>query len=223
MSTTHLDPLHEAVSRLDAVWSDASDAAGLDRAGLVAANAALGVLHRLVDGLEAEVAARIAHESRPELGAESLAKEQGFRNAGQFVATVTGRSSGEASRLVKVGEATAPRTDLLGARLPAKYPAVQAALGSGRIGAPAAGLIIALLDRVRFKIDMDRLAEAEALLADKAAGLSLDEVRKLLTHTEAHLNPDGVLPREEAARAQNQLLMHERDGRFHLTADIDVA
>ncbi|HWV49612.1 MAG TPA: HNH endonuclease, partial [Microbacterium sp.] len=120
MSTTHLDPLHEAVSRLDAVWSDAGDATDLDRPALVDANAALGVLHRLVDGLEAEVAARIAHESRPELGAESLAKQQGFRNAGQFVATVTGRSSGEASRLVKVGEATAPRSDLLGARLPAK-------------------------------------------------------------------------------------------------------
>ena len=222
-TTTHLDALHEAVTRLDAVWSDAADASDLDRAGLVAANAALGTLQRVVDGLEAEVAARIAYESRPELGAESLAKEQGFRNAGQFVATVTGRSSGEASRLVKVGEATAPRSDLLGARLPAKYPAVQAALGAGRIGAPAAGLIIGLLDRVRFKISAERVTEAETLLADKAAGLSLDEVRKLLTHAEAHLDPDGVLPREEAARAQNRLVMFERDGRFHIDADVDVA
>ena len=72
--------------------------------------------------IPAEVAARIAHESRAELGAESLAKQQGFRTAGQFVATVTGRSSGEASRLVRVGEATAPRSDLLGA-LPRLGPA----------------------------------------------------------------------------------------------------
>ncbi|WP_460798055.1 DUF222 domain-containing protein [Microbacterium sp. GXF0217] len=223
MSTTHLDPLHEAVTRLDAVWSDAADATGLDRAALVQANAALAVLHRLIDGLEAEVAARIASESRPELGAESLAKEQGFRNAGQFVAAATGRSTGDATRLVKVGEATAPRTDLLGARLPAKYPAVRAALASGMLGTQAAGLIIGLLDRVRLTIDADRVAEAEALLVEKAAGLSLDEVRRLLTRAEAHLDPDGVFPREEAARAQNRLLLSERDGRLHLTADIDVA
>ena len=75
MSTaTHLDALHEAVTRLDAVWSDAGDAADLDRVGLVAANAALGTLQRVVDGLEAEVAARIAYESRPELE-PSLVKE----------------------------------------------------------------------------------------------------------------------------------------------------
>ncbi|UYO96974.1 HNH endonuclease [Microbacterium sp. M28] len=222
-TTTHLDALHEAVSRLDAVWAEAADATELDRAGLVAANAALGALHRLVDALEAEVAAGIARESRADLGAASLAKEQGFRTAAQFVATVTGRSSGEASRLVKVGEAPAPRTDLLGARLPAKYAAVQGALAAGAIGAPAAGLIIGLLDRVRLKIDTDRLVEVEALLAEKAAGLSLDEVRKLLTHAEAHLDPDGVLPREEAARAQNRMVIYERDGRLHLDADIDVA
>ncbi|MFB7251144.1 DUF222 domain-containing protein [Microbacterium sp. NPDC056234] len=223
MSTTHLDALHEAVSRLDGVWADAGHAGDLDRAGLVAANTMLGVLHRVVDGLEAEVAARIAYESRRELGAESLAKEQGFRNATQLVATVTGRSAGDASRLVKVGEATAPRSDLLGAPLPAKYPAVQAALGAGSIGAPAAGLIIDLLDRVRMKIDADRIGQAEALLAEKAAGLSLNEVRTLTTRAEAFLDPDGVAPREEAARAQNSLVMYERDGRLHLDGDIDIA
>ncbi len=53
--------------------------------------------------------------------------------------------------------------------------------------------------------------------------MSLDEVRKLLTRTEAHLDPDGVLPREEAARAQNRLVMFEREGRLHIDADVDVA
>ncbi|MFB7252405.1 DUF222 domain-containing protein [Microbacterium sp. NPDC056234] len=221
--TTHLDALHEAVSRLDAVWADAGHASDLSRAGLVAANDALGVLHRLVDALETEVAAGIARESRVELGAGSLAKEQGFRNAAQFVATVTGRSTGEASRLVAIGEATAPRSDLLGGRLPAKYPAVRKALGAGRIGAPAAGLIVTLLDRVGVKIGTDRIFEAEALLAEKAAGLSLNEVRTLVTRAEAFLDPDGVAPREEALRAQNSLVMFERDGRLHIDGDVDVA
>ncbi|WP_243232794.1 HNH endonuclease signature motif containing protein [Microbacterium sp. CIAB417] len=222
MTTTHLEALHAAVSRLDAVWTDAEDAAGLDRAALIAANETLGTLNRVVTALQAEVAAGIAHESRAELGSESLAKQHGFRTAARLVAAVTGASAGDASRLVAVGAATAPRSDLLGAPLPAKYPAVQRALTDGSVSVAAAALIIALLDRVRLKIDSDRVQQAEALLVEKAPGLSLDEVRRLVTRAEAFLDPDGVAPREESARAQNSLTFYERDGRLRLDGDFDI-
>lgn len=214
-----LDVLHEAVSRLDGVCADAG---GLDRAGLVRANDALGLLHRLIDGLHAEVAAGIASESRRELGSASLAKEQGYRSTAQLVATTSGMSQGEAARLVRVGEATAPRADLLGAELPAKYPAVQAALHAGSIGVAAAGLIIALLERVRVKTSPAILLEAEALLAERSAGLSLDEVRKLITRTEAYLDPDGIAPSEEEARASRGVRMFEKAGMLHIDGQFPV-
>lgn len=220
--SSHLDPLHEALTRLDSLWTDAGDADDFTRAQLVEANDALGVLRRLVDALHVEVAAGIARESRPELGPESLAKQQGFRTPAQLIATVTGASAGDANRLVKVGEATAPRSDLRGERLPAKYPAVQQGLAGAAITTTAASLIIALLDRTRLKVAPARIAEAEQLLVEKASGLSLDEVRALVTRAEAWLDPDGVAPREEEARARRALTMFERDGSLHLNAVVDV-
>ena len=141
--------LHEAVSVLDAVWADADDDDRLARADLMTLNAAIGSARRALDALQARVAAGIAHESRAELGAESLAKQAGFRTPAALIAATTGVSTGDAARLVKVGEAVAPRVDLVGERMPAKYPAVEAALSAGEVGAAGAAVIVELLDRAR--------------------------------------------------------------------------
>lgn len=220
--TSHLDLLHRELSRLGEAWADAGDATDLARRQLVAANEALGALRRIVDGLHAEIAVGISRESRTELGPESLAKQHGFRNAAQFIAAVSGVSTGDASRLVKVGDATADRNDLVGERLPARFPAVQASLRAGRLGIAAAGLIVALLDRLRVRIGQERAADAEAVLVEKAEELSLDEVRRLLTHAEAVLDPDGVEPREGETRHRRSLRMFERDGAFHLDGVFDI-
>ena len=129
--TSTLDPLLEATRLLAAAWGDASSGAGLSRAQLVVVNEAIGSARRCLDAVHAEVAAGIAHESRPELGPESLAKQQGFRTTAQLIATTTGATTGDAARLVRVGEATAPRTNLIGESLPAKFPAVREALSAG--------------------------------------------------------------------------------------------
>ena len=219
----HLAPLHEAIDDLDAVWAEAASARALSRRQLIAANDAVGVLRRRLDALHAEIAAGIAHESRVELGAGSLAKERGFRSTARLIAATSGGSTGDAARLVRVGEATAPRANLLGDALPSKYPAVQEALTRGAVSAPAAAAIIALLDRVRVKVGEARVHEAETLLVDRAPGLSLEDVRKLVTRAEAWLDPDGVAPREEEARAARTLTMFERDGMLHINAKLDIA
>lgn len=219
---THLQPLHEALAALAAVWGAADDATHLTRTQLVAANEALGVLRRRIDGIHAEVAAGIARESRAELGPESLAKQQGYRNPATLIAAATGSSTGDAVRLTKVGEATAPRSDLVGARLPAMYPMVQQALATGELSVAAAGLIIGLLDRTRLVAGAERIAQAEQILVEKVPGMSLDDVRKLIVRAEAWLDPDGVEPRLEDARAQRSATMFERDGRFHLNLVTDV-
>ena len=223
MANPHLTPLLEAVTRLDEVWADAGNAAELSRPQLLEVHRTLGVVQRRLDGIHAELAASIARESRPELGAAGLAKEQGFRSPATMIAAATGSSTGEAARLVKVGEATAPRANLIGEALPPRYPEVQRAIGDGALGAAAASAIVTLLDRARLKVAPARIGEAEQLLVDRAAGLSLDDVRKLVVHAEAWLDPDGVAPREEEARARRSLTMFERDGSLHLTLQTDVA
>lgn len=219
---TELVGLHEAMARLDAVWADADAAAGLFREQLIAVNEAIGVVQRHLNAVHADVAAGIAHESRPELGADGLSKQQGFRTAAKLIAATTGVSTGDASRLVKVGEATAPRTDLLGAPLPAKYPALREALASGALGVQAAALILALLERCRIAAGAERTAEAERLLAEAAVGLSLDDVRRLVVRAEAWLDPDGIEPREDDKRSKRSLTISERGGMVHVNAVLDA-
>ncbi|MFD8770563.1 DUF222 domain-containing protein [Microbacterium oxydans] len=219
---SRLTALHEAMSRLDEAWSDADDSGDLSREQLMAVSESIGVLRRRLDAVHISVAACISRESRPELGAESLAKQQGYRNPATLIAAATGVSTGDASRLVKVGEATAPRSDLLGTPLPAKYPSVSTALDSGALGAPAAAMIIALLDRCRIAAGAERIAEGERVLAEKAAGLALDDVRKLVVRAEAWLDPDGLEPREDERRNRRALSLFERDGMVHLNAVLDV-
>ncbi|MEV4737017.1 MULTISPECIES: HNH endonuclease [unclassified Microbacterium] len=223
MSNPHLFPLLEAVQCLEGAWGDAANGTDLSRSQLLAAHDAVGVLQRRLDGLHAEVAAGIARESRPELGSGGLAKERGFRSPAALIAATTGGSKGDAARLVTVGEATAPRANLLGEVLPSRYPVVQEALSAGDLSAAAAGVIVAVLDRARLKADLERVAEAEQRLVSRAVGLSLDDVRKLVVRAEAWLDPDGVAPREEEARGRRSLTMFERDGSLHLTLQTDVA
>ena len=223
MTNPHLTPLLEAVASLEAAWCDAECGADLSRDQLLAANAAIGSLRRRVDGLHAEVAAGIEHESRRELGPESLAKQQGFSNPATLIAATTGGTTGEAAKLAKLGKATAPRSNLLGERLPAKYPALQQALRRGTIAAAAGSLIVAMLDRALIHAGIEEIMSAEARLVECAAGLSCDDVRKLVTHAEAWLNPDGIEPRLEEARASRSLTMYERDGSLFLNLRTDVA
>lgn len=121
-----------------------------------------------------------------------------------------------------MGEATAPRRDLLGNPLPARYPAIQRAIAAGELHTTAASLIIALLDRARLKTDIARIDEAERLLTESARALSLDDVRKLIARAEAWLDPDGVEPRGDEARARRSLKMFERDGALHVNAVFDI-
>ncbi|REJ03936.1 HNH endonuclease [Microbacterium bovistercoris] len=214
--TTHLSALLETVTGLEMAWADAADATEMTRDQLMRASEELTLARRQMDALLAEVAAEISHESRAELGPEGLAKQQGYRSTTQLIAASTRGTTGEAAQLVRVGEAIAPRSNLLGEKLPAKYPFLQRGVASGELSMAAAAQIIALLDRVRIKIGAERTAEAEQLLAARAAGQSLDNVRRMIVHAEAHLDPDGIEPSEDERRAQRSATMFERDGNLHV-------
>lgn len=217
-----LENLHEAMSVIDAAWADADGSSELGRSELLSVNAAIGSARRALDALQARVAAGIAHESRPELGAESLAKQAGFRTPAALIAAATGVSTGDAARLVKVGEAVAPRVDLVGERMPAKYPSVDAALSGGMLGAAASAVIVEFLDRARIGRDAGEVVDVERRLVERAAGLSLDDVRRLVTRAQALLEEDRLEAREEERRAARSLTYFEREGSFHLTLVTDV-
>lgn len=217
-----LAPIHEAISRLDEVWADAAGSSVLSREQLLRAEEAIGVLQRRLDAVHVDVAAGIASESRRELGPDALAKQQGFRSPAKMIAATTGISTGDATRLIKVGEAAAPRTDLLGNALPAKYPLIRESLASGALSAQAAAMIVALLERCRIAAGAERIAEGERVLVESAAGLALDDVRRLIVRAEAWLDPDGIEPREDERRAARSLTVFERDGILHLNAKFDA-
>ena len=221
MTSTAVDRIVEALDELLAAGGH-RDPAALSPADLIAVGEAYGALKRRVDAAFAPVAAEIARQSRPELGSDSLARKQGFRGAANLLSTATGSSMGDAIKLVQVGEATAPRMSLSGESLPAKHPHVAAALAAGTIGVPASSAIISMLDRVALRADAAALEAMERHLAEAAAGLSLDQLRRLLVRAEAYLDPDGVEPREEQRRGERSLTIQERDGMIHLTGVWDV-
>ena len=185
-------------------------------------NAAFGALKRHVDAAFAPIAAEIARQSRVELGKDSIAKKQGFRSPVALIQATTGSSVGEAVKLVQVGEATAPRLSLTGETLPAKHPAIAEGVAAGDLSVTTASAIVSLLDRVAPRVEPGRLDAAERELAAMAPGLRADELSRLLARAEAHLDPDGLEPRHEEARAERHLELHERDGRLRLVGDFDV-
>lgn len=212
--------LADAATALLGQWPDAVE--GLPAAQLVAVADAIGRTRRLLDAMTAAVSAEVARQSRRELGSASLARQHGFRTAPAFLAATLGSSTGEAARLVRVGEAIAPRVLLTGEHAPAKHPHVAAALAEGAIGKDAAAAIIALLDRVVLRSGSAIAEEAEAVLVSQAPGLTLDQLSKVILRAEAHLDPDGVEPREDALRAARSLhIREERDGMVVLTARLD--
>ena len=222
MSSTPLDAVAAAVDTARGLWPAGETVDGVEAGQLVALNEALGRVRRLVEAAAARVAAEISRQSRPELGADSLAKRQGFPHAPALLASTWGTSTGEAVRWVKVGEATAPRMLLTGETAPAKYPHVAAAVEAGNLTAGAAAAIIALLDRVICRAGAAACDRAEQTLVRQAEGLALDQLNKILTRAEAHLDPAGVQPREEELQAKRSLrISQDSHGMIRLTGLFD--
>jgi hypothetical protein len=219
--TEHLEKLAAAVSAAGAVWG-ARPVESLAPAELVSLNNRLAETQRLLDASRAQVAAEIARQSRPELGPAGLAKTQGYRSPTALIAATTGSTTGDAARLLKVGEATAPRMTLSGQAAPARHPHVAAALSAGRIGAAAASAIITMLDGIALRAGLETTGRAEQSLVEKAPGLTADQLARLITRAQAWLDPKGVEAREDELRAEQSLHLHEdRSGMIVIAAKLD--
>ncbi|WP_454129301.1 DUF222 domain-containing protein [Microbacterium aurum] len=215
--------LAEAVTALGDAWPDGS-LAGCEPGRLASLTELVGTARRLLDAAAAQVATEVARQSRPELGAESLAKRHGHRNATVMLATTLGTSTAEAAKLVEVGDATAPQATPAGAPAPARHPHIAAAVASGTLGRDAASMIIRMLDALPDRVTRAAIDAAERTLVSQAVGLELHALQKILLQAEARLDPDGVEPKEEELRALTSLsIRNDRSGMIHLTAKLDPA
>ncbi len=221
-----LTGLETAVTALRRAWAGDRGAAepvsGLTGTQLVSVLDGLGAVARHLDGVRAQVAAEIDRQSRPELGADSLAKQQGYRNPAALIAATAGIGTGDAHRVVAVGKAIAPRQTLSGERLPARHPHVAEGIAAGAIGQAAAGLIVAMLEKVAVVSSIEDRDRAEQALVAQAPGLTLEQLRKVVTHAEAWLDQDGIEPAERDRRAEQYLHLFERDGFLHVDGKLEV-
>jgi len=221
MDEQRLARLREAVEAFASAGA-ARPASVLTGRELVAVNAAFGALRTQVDAAFAPYAAELARQSRPELGSDSLAKKQGFRTPASLIAATGAGTTGDAVKLMRVGEATTPRQSLAGEQQPAKRPHVAEALAAGRIGVTAAYAISEMLERAALAASSDVLAEAERRLVEAAPGLTPEQLHRVVARVEAYLDPDGLEPREQALRdGRFVTLREERDGAVTLQARLD--
>ena len=228
-----LQNLEEHVGALHATWAGALPPFGLipgragavmkqmSNSGLVAVTDALAQMRRDTEALLTCAAAEVSQRSGAEFGVDGLAKACGFHNPARLIAASTGTSVTEASRLIRVGVATASRETFSGS-LPPAHPHVADALSSGTIGVDAADLITAMLDRVANRADPALAVEVEGILVDHAVNLPLDLLARAVKEAEAGLDQDGLEPADELRWQSRSLTFREhRDGMIHLNARLD--
>ena len=199
-----------------------ADAASMSDTGLVRVIESLAQLRRDAEALLAHAAAEAAHRSDPSFGVDALAKQHGFRNAVQLLASATGATTTDASNLIRVGEGTRERQAFTGERLPARHPFVAEALNTGALSIDGASAICGMLDRVAPRAECDRVARYEAELVRFADGTSFSLLMRAVKLAEARLDPGGVEPRDESLREQRSLVIHEDpSGMVRLQASLD--
>ena len=222
MTTNPLDTLLASLAELREAWNDA-EATRLTDAELLRANEQLAGARRLLDGVHTGIAAEVARRSRAELGKEGLARQAGFRTPAKLIAATTGGHTGDALRLIQVGEATRERTLISGEAAPAAHPHVSDAVRAGALSVAAAAAITAMLDRIALRVEPAVRDAAEAALVAQAPQLSLDELQHVLHRAASHLDPDGLAPATAAAHGERALkITHDAAGMTVLTATLDV-
>ena len=219
MTTAAPDALRELQGACHAVadsWAGAllspsrdaeSDVASMSDDGLVRVTEALARLARRVEALQARCAAGLAERSRGDDA--DLARKHGHASAERLIAQSTGGRYADAARLVAVGQATSRRPSFSGPALPPRHPHVAAALDAGTLCVAAAEVVRRFLDRLAPTVDRDAVEAAEELLVDRAPVVGIDGLGRLVKQLEAHLDPDGVKPREDELRARRSLAIWE--------------
>jgi hypothetical protein len=196
----------------------------LPDADLVAFTRESESLGRVVDALRVRAAGEV--DARSDLMVkERLSAQHGCRNGTELLERLTGASTRTVRSRVRLDTRTQPRFALTGEELPAKQPAIAAALQNGAIGLEAAQLIGTMLTTVEHRADPVALADSEAWLVAEATGheptRTFDEVRAQVLAIGLSLDQDGPEPSaEEAAKRRGFTIGTLRNGVHPVRGDV---
>ena len=186
-----------------------------------------GRLQKRVEGLQVEATVQVVERSAP-MRDDKITEKYGWSRPVDLVRVLTRTQTRDAHRLVRsAGLVSRTRGIATGEFLPARYPALRAAVVSGAIG--VAGLLAAIepLEQSRHRILDEKRLEADRQLADLACGIIREsgqvigtgplpvpeDLRTLSRVLVAYLDPDGAEPADEiGARARGFLIGREREG-----------
>jgi hypothetical protein len=206
------------------------DVAGLPASELLELSGHVAQLRRDADVLMAQVAAEIHRRSEAAGAGLGLAARQGFRSAGELVAQATGGSLAEAWRLVTAGDLLADADEasrLRGGAAPGAPDApptplaefrsyLAGAVREGRAGMDVAALFSGALQGLP---DVERTRDLFVKALDKAHGLPLHHVRRLVWRAQALADPGAWEEREERQHEARAVTMRDdADGMVTLTA-----
>ena len=156
--------------------------------------AALGVrdLLKSLDGLETACrrAVAIAHTGAAAVGRNDRDALKAAPHA--LLADVLRITPAAARRRLRDAARLGGRTSLTGQPLPPELPATAEAWNAGTLDGEHLRTITTFVDELPERLPADEVARAEAFLAEKAAELRPDQLRKVADRLAITLNPDGV-------------------------------
>ncbi|MBF0817143.1 HNH endonuclease [Microbacterium paludicola] len=218
------DPREAVAAALAVLEGVFGQVGGLPDANLVAFTRESEGLGRVVDALRVRAAGEV--DARSDLMVkERLSAQHGCRNGTELLERLTGASTRTVRARVRLDTRTQPRFALTGEELPAKQPAIAAALQDGAIGLEAAQLIGTMLTTVEHRADPVALADSEAWLVAEATGhepaRTFDEVRAQVLAIGLSLDQDGLEPSsEEAAKRRGFTIGALRNGVHPVRGDV---
>jgi len=213
------DRLADLFDELSRVCADG--VAGLPADALLRLVTDAGTVQRGLDAIRVRLAGELVSQSAPHLGAEGIARRAGHASPASFLAELWQISVPEARRLCEVGVAVRPRPALDGSLLPARYPALAAAVESLALGVEAAAVIVRELDLAAPFCTASARAAGERLLVEHAPGLTVRQVQGLARQVRDRLDEDGAEPRDAIRRQRRALtLIPQPDGMVRLVWDM---
>ncbi|GAB3653889.1 hypothetical protein GCM10027591_10210 [Zhihengliuella somnathii] len=191
-SAPGMGPDADAVRAFASLLADSVPVEQVTGEELVERTQALEVLGRVVDAQKVLCAGEVEARSQKELGQERLSARFGCRTGQELLERATQASGAELVGRQKLARQVRAGSSLIGEALPARFPAVAAALQRGVLGVETAGEIIRVLAAAESRANPFELAAAEELLVTEALGLAPDG-------TEQTPTPDETSPEETPA------------------------
>lgn len=151
-----------------------------------------------------------------------IATDRGCRSVASYLQQLLRLRRGEANTRLAAVEWFQPRTTLTGEVLPARYPAVAAAMAVGEISPEYGRVIASSLDRLPTAVGEQARETTEAHLVDCARAWDPVTLSRRATRLEAVLDPDGLLVTEaEQVRRRELSIRKTTHGMWRLTGLLD--